>query len=329
MAELRTRALEAAIAHAHTLGLVGCHNCEGAETLQPLVALSRSGRLRFRVTHHVPLHHLEAARDVGVGFGLGGEWLRMGSVKVFADGSLGARTAAMLEPFHGTDDVGILEETCDSLAEHARIAEETGMALAVHAIGDRAVRECLDAFERIGAGRADTGLRHRIEHAQHVEESDLARMGRMGLVASVQPVHLRSDIALVERHLPDRSSRAFAYGSMLRSGAMLCFGSDAPVETMDPLAAIRAAVWRRTWAGEPDEGWHPEERLSVTEAVTAYTRGPAWASGAESCEGRIAPGYRADLTVLSHNILADPELLAHCRVEMTVVGGEVVYRRGG
>ncbi|MBD3177902.1 MAG: amidohydrolase family protein [Armatimonadia bacterium] len=323
----RKEALLAAIEHGHSLGLVGCHNCEGPETLAPLLELQREDRLRFRVTHHIPEYLVDHAAELAIGTGLGGPWLRIGSLKVFADGSLGARTAAMLEPYAGTTETGILEHESKAIAELARKAEAAGLSLAVHAIGDRAVREVLDGLE--AAGGAPRASLHRLEHAQHVHPADLGRMAQLGVVASVQPVHLCEDAATVEQHLPGRVDQAFPFGSMAKAGIVLCFGSDAPVESFDPLDGIRAAVLRRDRAGQWPEGWTPRERVSVFQAIKAYTRGAAVASGGALPEGEIAPGYRADLVALSHDILEDPDALGDCRVDMTMVGGEILHDAAG
>lgn len=320
----RKEALLAAQRHAHSLGIVGCHNCEGPETLGPLLELQNESLLRLRVTHHVPEDLVGQAAELAVGSRFGGKWLRVGSLKVFADGSLGARTAAMLEPYRGTTDTGLLEHNARSIAELGRKAAEARLGLAVHAIGDRAVHETLNGIQvLVGDGLAPS-IPHRIEHAQHVHEDDLPRLARLGVIASVQPVHLRGDYAMVTAHLPDREGRAFAYGSMLRAGAVLCFGSDAPVETMDPLEGLRAAVTRRDWDEKPTEGWRPQEKLSVADALAAYTLAAATASGTADVEGIMAPGYRADFVVLSHDIITEPDALAECYVKATVVGGDVV-----
>jgi len=321
----RKEALLAAQRHAHGLGLVGCHNCEGPETLGPLLELQSEGLLRLRVTHHIPEHLVAQAAELAMGSRLGGEWLRIGSLKVFADGSLGARTAAMLEPYHGTADTGLLEHDADSIAELGRKAAQARLGLAAHAIGDRAVRELLDGLQALADEGLTPPIPHRVEHAQHVHEDDVPRLARLGVIASVQPVHLRGDRAMVAAHLPGREGRAFAYGSVLRAGATLCFGSDAPVETMDPLQGLRAAVMRRDWDEEPADGWRPEERLSVIDALAGYSRGPGLASGTAAVEGAIAPGYRADFSVLTHDIVTEPDALPECRVTATVVGGEVVH----
>jgi len=330
MTRARTKeCLLSGIRKAHSLGLVGVHNCEGAETFAPLLELANEGALPFRVTHHIPESRVEHAVEMAMGGGLGGAHLRVGSLKVFVDGSLGARPAAMLEPYADSAARGIMEHNADSLAELGRRAAEAGLSLAVHAIGDRAVRETLDAFERLRDEGVRTALPHRMEHAQHIHPDDVGRLAKLGVIASVQPVHLKADQAMVERHLHDRGDRAFVYGSLLRSGATLCFGSDAPVETLDPLRGISAAVKRSAWRGGPRSGWHPAEKLRVREALDAYTHGPAVASGTAHLEGAIAPGYRADFTVLSHDILSDADAIEECRVAMTVVAGRVVYDSDG
>lgn len=319
----RKEALLAAIALGQSLGLVGCHNCEGPETLGPLLELQREDRLRFRVTQHIPEEQLDLARGIALGSGLGGQWLRIGSLKVYADGSLGARTAAMLEPFAGETHTGVLERHADAIEGLARRAAEAGLPLAVHAIGDRAVREVLDGIER--AGVTVTSTPHRIEHAQHVHPDDLHRMARLGVVASVQPVHLREDASIVQSRLPDRADQAFTFASMTERGIRLCMGSDAPVESFDPLEGLRAAVLRRDRMGRWPDGWHPHEAIGVFEAIDGYTRGAAVAAGVRTGEGRIAPGCRADLVALSHDIVADPEALEACRVDLTVIGGTPMH----
>lgn len=322
----REEALLAAIEYAYQYGLVGCHNCEGPETFAPLLELQREGQLRFRVTHHIPDGLMHHAAELGVGAGLGGEWLRIGSVKIFADGSLGARTAAMLEPY-GDGHTGLLERDAASIVSLARRAAEAGLPLAIHAIGDRAIREALDGLEQ--SGTCIRRAPHRLEHVQHICEPDLARMASMGVVASVQPVHLCEDAHVVERCLPDRVGRAFAYGSMARHGLTLCFGSDAPVESFDPLDGVRAAVLRRDRVGRWPGGWQPGERITVSKALQAYTLGPAIALGRLWPEGRVAPGYHADMVALSHDITVDPDALEVCRADLTIVGGEVVFDRLG
>lgn len=325
----KCKCLLAGIDAAHAVGLTGVHNCEGPESLGPLRELERTGGLRFRVTHHIPERYVEQAADLALSGGFGSAWLRIGSVKAFCDGSLGAQSAAMLEPYAGTEDVGVAAHTSESLHVLGRRAAEAGLALAVHAIGDRAVRSVLDAMQQLRREGLHTHLPQRVEHAQHVHPDDLPRFARLGVVASCQPVHLAADIALIERHLPGREGRAYALGSLLRSGATLCFGSDAPVETIDPLAGIRTAVLRQDTHGRPVDGWMPEERLTVRQAVEAYTTGPAIASGRAWSEGALSPGYRADMTIISHDILEDPEALEVCRVDLTVVDGHVVFDREG
>lgn len=320
-------ALLAAVGHAHSLGVVGCHNCEGPDVLRALCDLARNDELRLRVTQHIPEALLEQLSDLGAAPGLGGDWLRLGSLKVFADGSLGARTAAMLEPYRDTGGTGILERDATAIAELARRASVAGMGLAVHAIGDRAVREVLDGLETLADLSGGVRRVQRIEHAQHVQQDDVARFAELGIVASVQPVHLRSDMAIVERTLSDRRERAFPYGSLRRAGATLCLGSDAPVETLDPLHGLRAAVHRRDWDGQPVGGWLPDERLSVRDAVAGYTSAASVAVHGAAREGMLAAGAHADLTVFSHDIIANPEALDECQVTATVVGGEVVYQR--
>ncbi len=325
----KRRCLLSGIRAAHAVGLTGVHNCEGPETFGPLHELKREGLLAFRVTHHIPEALVAEAADLALGGGFGGSHLRIGSVKVFGDGSLGAQSAAMLEPYAGTSDAGVATHSRSSLVEVGRAAAAAGLALAVHAIGDRAVREALDAFEELRDAGLHPTLPHRIEHAQHIHPEDIGRFAALGAIASCQPVHLVGDMAMVERYLPDRQERAYSYGSLLRAGGRLCLGSDAPVESIDPLRGIRAAVLRQDPAGNPCGGWRPSERLTVREAIEGYTMGAAAAAGRLSTEGALTPGYAADMTILSHDILEDPDALEVCAVDLTVIDGQVVFDRTG
>ncbi len=245
------------------------------------------------------------------------------------DGALGSQTAAMLVPFEGSDNTGLLEMTEDDLYDTVRLASYHGLNTATHAIGDRANHVLLNVHERLAKEDIDPGLRHRVEHAQHFGLDDIERFGRLGLIASMQPVHLCDDIDIAEKQLGSRSASMYRFRSLMRAGAHLCFGSDAPVESIDPLAGLHAAVARQRRDGTPAEGWHPEERLDVMETLRAYTTGAAYAGGNEAIAGSIEPGKLADFVVLSDDITSVPlEELPEGRVEMTVVNGEAVYEAG-
>jgi predicted amidohydrolase YtcJ len=322
-------ALEAALPVAASLGIAGVHNCESGDAMGALQLLRARGKLTARVTRFVPAASLDALISLGLTSGFGDEWLRIGGVKAFLDGALGGQTAAMLAPYDGTGNAGVLTMEEAELEDRVERATGAGVAVALHAIGDRAVRLALDVFERVRARHPGAWPRHRLEHAQHVSPADVPRFAALGVLASVQPAHMLADIATCNRHLASRTAEAFPLRSLLGAGATLCLGSDAPVEIMDPLAGLRAAVERRGWDGEPAGGWHPEQRLSVAQALAGYTRGAALASGEEHLRGSLEAGKVADLVVLSEDILTRPEALADTRVLATVVGGETVHDPAG
>jgi predicted amidohydrolase YtcJ len=332
----RLAAVRDAVARAHSLGLTGVHAMDvGRGELLALQSLRDEGALTLRVTSYLSAERLEEWVEE---FGQGAdrpkpvpqvphETLRVAGVKFFADGALGSLTAWLLEPHEGTDDRGLALQPVEELEARVRRCLQHGLAPAVHAIGDRANREVLDLLER--AQDLAPELPRRIEHAQLLTEADIPRFGALGVAASVQPIHATQDMSKVERHWGARGKYAYAFRSLLDSGARLAFGSDSPVETIDPIAGIHAAVTRRTAAGEPAKGWYPEQRLSLEEALEAYTSSAAAAAGQSDRYGKIAPGYAGDFVVVSDDIFAleDPMRILNARVEMTVAGGKVVYRR--
>jgi predicted amidohydrolase YtcJ len=276
------------------------------------------------------LDHLDDAIRAGLRSGLGSDRLRIGPVKIFSDGSLGSETAAMLAPFEGSgDNRGILTLSEAAIREAIERAARAGIAAAVHAIGDRANRVVLDAFEATKGLWAPGNLRQRIEHVQVLHSDDLPRLAQVGVIASVQPIHATQDMDLVDGLWGARGRYAYAFRSLLDSGARLAFGSDAPVETADPLAGLYAAVTRRRADGRPPAGWYPSERLTVGETIQAYTSGAAYAAGQDRVVGTLSPGKYADFVVLSHDVFQEPpEAILDARVLHTIFDGEIVYSRG-
>ncbi|MCL5047143.1 MAG: amidohydrolase [Actinobacteria bacterium] len=323
--------LEAAIAGAtalaQALGVTGVHVPEGAEVFRVFQDLERAGKLGLRVLMMLPGERLDEAVEVGLRTGFGNEWLRVGPLKLFSDGALGSQTAWMLDPYDGMPGyTGLAIHEPGEIRELASRAVEGGLSLAIHAIGDRANREVLDALEAVRTVSAARGLRHRIEHAQILHPADIPRFAQLDVIASVQPIHATSDRYTADRYWGERARHAYPFRSLLSTGARLAFGSDAPVETIDPLKGIYAAVARKRQEEPDSEPWYPEERLSVEEAVHAYTLGAAYASGEERIKGSIAPGKVADLTVLSRDIFAvSSEELSEARVLGTILGGDLVY----
>ncbi len=324
----RMAAVELAAAHAHSLGVTGLHAMDvGRGELQALHALNDSARLRLRVRAFMSAGMLDEWIDRNLTTGDGDETLRIGGVKFFADGALGSMTAWMLEPCEGAGDAGLALQPVEELERSVRRCLAHGLAPAIHAIGDRANREVLDILSRVQ--QLAPHLPRRIEHAQLLAPADIARFGYYGVTASVQPIHATQDMAKVDRAWAARGTGAYAFASLRSIGVNLAFGSDTPVETMDPLAGLHAAVTRRNAAGDPPRGWYPDQRIPLQAAIAAYTSGAASAVRDEAALGRIASGYHADFVVLSQDILelADPMRILDARVELTAVGGDVVYRR--
>jgi predicted amidohydrolase YtcJ len=320
---------------AHRVGLTGIHDFDSTLAFEAFQDLAARGELKLRVMKGIPHEQLSAAISLGMRSGFGDERLTLGPVKMFADGALGPQTAWMIAPYEGTWSVGIPRLTFEQLFEDIVRANEAGIACAVHAIGDAACHVVLDAWERAAtthstsaAGRpGKPGLRNRIEHAQLLHPDDIARLPRLGIVASMQPLHATSDMIIAQRYWGERCRGAYAWKSLLDAGAALAFGSDCPVEVCSPLAGIHAAVTRRRADGSPGPGgWRPEQKLSVGQAVHAYTLGAAFAAGWEPDLGSVQVGKRADLTVLEQDIFSiEPHEIRNAGVAATMVGGTFEY----
>ncbi len=319
-------ALAEALRVAASKGLTGLQLPEGPRTLAALQRLRARGALPIRVLCHIQKDSLADAARLGLRTGFGDEWLRIGGAKLFLDGALGSQTAHMLEPYEGSDSCGIETLAREELREVVAEAVAAGFAPAIHAIGDAANRAALDVLEETSVGWRRAGLRPRIEHVQLLDASDANRLGQLGVVASMQPAHQPSDWRIADRFWGKRNRFAYAWRTVLASGAVLAFGSDCPVEPIDPMLGLHAAVTRQTPEGEPPGGWHAEQRLAPLEALRAFTWGPAYAAGEESAKGSLMPGKLADFVVLPVDPLTGPpELFLETRVEATVVGGRVVF----
>ena len=322
-------AMRRGTAEAHRRGLTGVHDLDGARALRAWQVLREGGELGLRVVKSIPGSLADRARELGLRTGLGDDWLRLGGVKLFADGALGPRTAWMEAPYEGDpDNCGMPLADPRELEEAVMGAARAGLACYVHAIGDRANREVLGMLA--AARQVETGsrpLRHRVEHVQVLRPEDLPRLSELGVIASMQPIHATSDMEMADRHWGGRVRGAYAFRSLLGHGTALAFGSDAPVEPIDPLAGVHAAVTRRRGDGTPgEEGWQPQERLSVVEAVRAYTAGAAFAAGAEGRVGTLSPGKLADITVLDRDIFSVPPMeIINTRAVAAIVGGRCLY----
>jgi predicted amidohydrolase YtcJ len=295
-------------------GVTALHDKDGwLGALRFWQRLDADDALILRVWQSLPAEKAEELADVDVRSGLGSPLLRLGYLKAFMDGTLGSQTARML------DGSGVEITNREELEEHIRKGARAGFPLAVHAIGDLANREALDAFEATRAEWEPLGLRPRIEHAQLLAPEDLPRFAELGVAASVQFSHAPSDRDLADRFWGELDSEPYPFRSLLESGAVLANGSDAPIEELDPLLGIRAGVLRTL---DEREAWHPEQALTVEQALHATTVAPAWLARDEHRRGRLVPGQLADLVVLSRDPLAcEAEELAEVEVVATMLGG--------
>ena len=311
-------ASRAAVRIANARGVTAVHDKDGwLGALRVWQRLRAEAGLTLRVWQSLPHGEVTRLAELGISSGFGDDLLRVGYLKVFMDGTLGSRTARLL------DGSGV-EITCrEELTEIVRGAARAGFPVAVHAIGDLANRQALDAFETTQDEWRPRGLRQRIEHAQLVDPADVPRFGRLGVAASVQFSHAPSDRDLAERYWEDRLEGAYAYRALLDAGALLANGSDAPIEELDPLAGICAGVSRTLDDRAP---WRPEQALTVEEALRASTVAPAWLAGDERRRGRLVPGQLADLVVLDRDPVAcPPDELPEIRVVATMLGGRWVH----
>jgi predicted amidohydrolase YtcJ len=318
-------AVQEAQAEAHRLGVTGIHNVEGSRALDTFRRLEASRRLRLRVLFHPPVESLPDLVAQGIRSGTGSEWLTIGGVKMFLDGSLGSRTAWMLEPYDGTRDRGMAITSAEEARAAVHTAARSGIAATIHAIGDAAVRRALDLLS--GAPRA--AVPHRIEHFQCVHPQDLDRAAAAGVVVSMQPAHLLTDIPLVDRHWGGRGAGAYAFRSLLRRRTPMVFGSDVPVASIDPREGVYAALERRGRGGGPADGWRPEEKLGFEETVRCYTLGAAVAGGVDYRRGTLAPGRDADLVAWEADPAAEQgsgDAFRAGRAVLTIVAGEVMMQ---
>ena len=314
------------------MGIIGVHDFDRRDCFIALQQLHAQGKLKLRVTKSIPIEGLPHAIELGLRTGFGDDWLRIGSVKAFMDGALGPRTAAMFQPYaNELENCGILNMDAEELFESGRRAVEAGLSLAVHAIGDRANHEVLDAYEQLRRLERDLNqppLRHRIEHVQILHPDDAKRLGELGIIASMQPIHATSDMLMADQYWGERAALSYAWNTQLQNGAQLALGSDAPVESPNPFWGLYATVTRQRGDGSPNsEGWYPEQRLSIQQAIEGYTLGPAYAAGIEDRSGKLVPGYLADLIVLEQDpFVIPPSDLLELTSSGTMVGGEWVWQ---
>ena len=318
--------------NAWRVGLTGIHDFDGRRSFTALQLLKERGQLGLRVVKQIQVRHLGEAVGLGLRSGFGDDWLRIGNIKVFLDGALGPRTASMIEPYEGEpNNYGIVVTDKEELYDFASRAAANGLAMTVHAIGDKANHDLLDVYATVRSEeheRHQAPLRHRCEHVQLLHPVDAQRLGQLNVVASMQPIHATSDMHMADRYWGKRSVGAYAWRTQLEAGAVLAFGSDCPVESFNPFWGLHAAVTRRRADGTPGpDGWYPEQRLDVETALRGFTLGAAYAGYSEDRLGSLAPGKLADLVVVDQDIYSiDPMAIKDTHVLGTLVGAGWKYR---
>lgn len=320
--------LLAAQEHLLSVGLTSVHDIDGEDCHAAYRRMRSDGKLKLRVHKAIPVTHLDEAIAEGRRTGEGDDWLRTGPVKIYGDGALGSHTCHMNHPFVGDEgNQGIAVTDFEDIVVLVRKANSAGIAVATHAIGDRANQLVLDAYETTRR-EGLSAQRNRIEHVQHLRPGDVVRMAQLGIIASMQPTHCTSDIDLADALLAGRDLASYAWRSMLNAGVALAFGSDAPVESPNPFPSLYAAMTRCRADGTPLGGWQPEQRLSAAEALTAHTLGSAYAAGEERRKGVLTPGMLADFIAVDADPFTDSaDVVRQTTVLTTIVGGEIRWQR--
>lgn len=328
--QIRT-AIRAAQAYANAQGVTSVQDMyESPAVFRVYQSMLRDQELSVRVSVYEPLTSWKRLADVGLQAGFGGDNLRIGGVKGFADGSLGSHTALFFQPYRDAPDTsGIPSAELSNPSEmlsNIENADSAGLQVAIHAIGDKANNTILNFYARVESQHGDRDRRFRIEHAQHLLRKDIPRFAKLHVIASMQPYQVIDDGRWAEKRIgPERAKTAYAFRSLLDSGAILAFGSDWDVAPMSPILGIYAAATRRTLDGMHPEGWIPEQKISVPEAIRAYTMGSAFASFEEQEKGSIEPGKLADMVVLTEDILAiDPAKIPEVKVLAIVFDGHII-----
>jgi predicted amidohydrolase YtcJ len=329
--EEKLTAGRAATNHAASLGVTSVQDMSAGNDVGVYQSLLESGELKTRVYAVAPLGAWKRLADVGVRARFGGDMIRIGGLKGFSDGSLGSTTALFFEPYNDAPDTrglgsGLAE---GEMLNRVREGDRAGLQVMIHAIGDRANDQILSIYEQVAREHGARDRRFRIEHAQHLRKEEIQEFASQKVIASMQPYHAIDDGRWAEKRIgPERIKGTYAFRSLLDAGATLAFGSDWTVAPIDPMLGVYAAVTRRTLDDKNPNGWVPEQKITVAEAVRAYTSGSAYAEYAEDVKGTITPGKLADLVILDRDIFKiDPVEIEKARVTMTIVDGRVVYEK--
>jgi hypothetical protein len=322
-------ALARAMAFVASKGVTGVSSVSAGWDQVAAIARARAaGRLTLRIALYPALSEWKRVADSLTARGPGDDWVRLAGVKGFMDGSLGSTTALFFEPYVDDPTTSGLEVTPeDSMRKWIGAADSAGLQVVVHAIGDKANAVLLDIYDSVAKAHGPRDRRFRIEHAQHLRPQDVDRIARLGVIASMQPYHVIDDGRWAEKRLgPVRIHDSYVFRSLLDKGAHLAFGSDWTVAPIDPILGIYAAVTRRTLDDKNPAGWLPEQKISLEEALRAYTSGDAYGVFAEQSRGMLKIGYRADLVLLDQDLFSiPPETIGAAQIRTTVAGGKVVY----
>ncbi len=327
-------AARAATEHAARLGVTSVQDMSAGDDVGVYQTLLERGELKTRVYAVAPLPAWERLSRVGVRRAFGSDMLRVGGLKGFGDGSLGSTTALFFEPYNDAPETSGLpgDEMFPEGAMRARVegADKAGLQVMIHAIGDKANDIILSIYDQTVKSNGERDRRFRVEHAQHLYPEEIREFARLHVIASMQPYHAIDDGRWAEKRIgPERIKGTYAFRSLLDAGAVLAFGTDWSVAPLDPMLGVYAAVTRRTLDGKNPSGWVPEQKITVEEAVRAYTYGSAYAEFADGVKGTIAPGKLADMVILTDDIFKiDPVMIEKTRVRLTIMDGRVVYDAG-
>jgi predicted amidohydrolase YtcJ len=328
----RLKIVKRALAYAASVGVTSVqHMSADYEDIAAYAELLQHGQLTMRMYVAPSITHVDDFASMGIRHAFGGPYLRIGALKAFADGSLGSGTAYFYEPFlNQGDNHGLLSDEMHPISlmrDRYLKADAAGLQICTHAIGDRGISTILDLYTEVVKTHGEADRRLRIEHAQHMAAKDFDRFAQLHVIASVQPYHAIDDGRFAESHIGhDRASRTYAFRTFLDHGVRLAFGTDWEVAPLDPLQTVYAAVTRATLDGKNPNGWFPEQKLSVSEAIEAYTMGSAYAEFQETEKGSITPGKLADMVLLSDDIFSiSPEKIRDVHVLKTLVGGKLTF----
>jgi len=327
--EQKLQAAQAATDFAASLGVTSVQDMSAGTSVGAYQELLRQGKLKTRIYAVSPLPDWQRLTRTGIHYAFGDAMLRIGGLKGYADGSLGSTTAWFFEPYMDSPNTsGLSGAEIPQMYEHVSNADKNGLQVMIHAIGDRGNATILDIYERVAGENGARDRRFRIEHAQHLRQEDIPRFGRLKVIPSMQPVHLTDDGRWAGKRLDEKRLKGtYAFRTLLDTGAPLAFGTDWAVAPLNPFIGVYAAVTRQTTDGKNPNGWIPEQKITVEEAVSCYTAGSAYAEFQENVKGTLSVGKLADLIIVSEDIFtAPPARIPQAKVLTTVVDGRVVFQ---